>query len=204
MLAAGALASCGRGPRISTPAPDERPLAAFAAQRLAVVPAGAPRVDSLGWVQQLGGARAVARRLDTLLHTALSDRGLAARWVMPPELARSHDRNRSYAADPYLLALEQLRAPTFVAASRVSEPLSTQLRTMIALHDDVRYVLVPVEARFERDVSGAGRGILRVALLDPRFAEARWVGELTSDTTRAPSGALAALAARLANLFIAP
>lgn len=198
-----ALTACNRGPRLATPAPGEQPLAAYAAQRLVVTPVGRVSVDSLGWVQQLGGAVAAARRLDTAIATALGDRGLAQRWILPAELWRSYERNRSYATDPYHLAIEQLRAPAFVALSRVAEPLSTQLRTMIALHEDARLVLVPVELRFTRSAT-AGHGVLRVALLDPRFAEARWVGEVTGDTTSVPARALAAVAARLADLFMAP
>lgn len=196
-------AACSRGPRLATPAPGEQPLAAYAAQRLVVTPAGRVAADSLGWVQRLGGPAAATRRLDTAIAAALGERGLAQRWILPAELWRSYVRNRSYATDPYQLALEQLRAPAFVARSRVTEPLSTQLRTMIALHEDARLVLVPVELRFTR-AAAAGQGVLRVALLDPRFAEARWVGEVTGDTASVPARALASVAARLADLFLAP
>ena len=203
VVAIAALSACSRGPRLATPAPGEQPLAGYAAQRLAVTPVGRVGADSLGWVQQLGGTAAAARRLDTAIATALAARGLAQRWILPAELWRSYERNRSYATDPYQLAIEQLRAPAFVALSRVTEPLSTQLRTMIALHEDARLVLVPVELRFTR-AAAAGHGVLRVALLDPRFAEARWVGEVTGDTASVPARALASVSARLADLFIAP
>lgn len=197
------LASCSRTPRVETPAPGARPLASYAAQRLAVTPTAVVRADSLGWVQSLGGATLVARRADSLVQGALASRGVGAQWVWPAELTRAFERNRSYAADPHNLAVAPLRAPTFVTQSQYGEPLSTQLRTMIALHGDTRYVLVPVELRFER-VDGGGRGILRVALLDPRFAEARWVGELKGDATSVPAQALADVGNRLADLFIAP
>lgn len=203
-LSLGALlASCNRPPRVETPAPGARPLATYAAQRIAVTPVALVRADSLGWVQLLGGAQAVARRADSVVHTALTNRGVGGQWVWPAELTRAFERNRSYAADPHNLAVAPLRAPTFVTLSQYGEPLSTQLRTMIALHGDTRYVLVPVELRFER-VDRGGRAIFRVALLDPRFAEARWVGELKGDTTSVPAQALADAGNRLADLFIAP
>lgn len=198
-----AVSACNRGPRLATPAPGEQPLAAYAAQRLVVTPVGRVSADSLGWVQQLGGSAGAARRLDTAIAAALGARGLAQRWILPPELWRSYERNRSYATDPYQLAVEQLRAPAFVALSRVTEPLSSQLRTMIALHEDARLVMVPVELRFAR-AGAAGHGVLRVALLDPRFAEARWVGEVSGDTTSVPARALTSVSARLADLFLAP
>jgi hypothetical protein len=197
------LASCNRAPRVETPAPGARPLATYAAQRLAVTPVAAVRGDSLGWVQSLGGAQLVARRADSLVQAALAERGVGGQWVWPAELIRTFERNRSYAADPRNLAVTPLRAPTFATLSPYGEPLSTQLRTMIALHGDTRYVLLPVELRFER-VDRGGRAILRVALLDPRFAEARWVGELRGDTTSVPADALADVGIRLADLFIAP
>lgn len=199
-----ALASCNRGPKLETPAPGERPLAAYLAQRIAVTPTGMVRAaDSLGWVQQLGGPRSVARKLDTNIVTVLTDRGLSGRWVLPADLARSYERNRTYAADPYRLALEEVRGASFVAASRYGEPLSSQLRTMIALLEDTRFVLLPIELRFDRDGT-AGRGVLRVAVVDPRLAEAKWVGEVKGDTSSNPARALASVAVRLTDLFLAP
>lgn len=202
-LAAATIAACNRGPRVDVPAPGARPLAAYGAQRVALVPVGSVRFDSLGWVGQLGGAARVARRVDTLLATALSMRGVGQSWILPPELVRAYERNRSYATDPYRLAIDPLRSPAFVAASHYGEPLASQLRTLIALQEDVRVVLVPVEVRFER-VGPAGRAILHTALLDARLAEARWVGDVQSDTVTTPERALESVAARLADLFLAP
>lgn len=197
------LAACNRGPRVDVPAPGARTLAAYGSQRVALVPVGGARFDSLGWVTQLGGAAVVARRVDTLIATALSMRGVGRSWILPPALVRAYERNRNYATDPYQLAVGPLGAPTFAAASPYGEPLSSQLRTMIALHDDIRVVLVPVEVRFER-ADGGGRAILRTALLDARLAQARWVGDVHSDIVGLPQGALESVAARFADLFLAP
>lgn len=181
-----------------------RPFAAYATQRLVVAPTAHVRGgDTLGWVQGMGGPRGTARQLDTRIAAALDTRGLAARWVLPPALQRTYERNRSYVTDPYQLSVEQLRAAAFTAGSRFGEPLSTQLRTMIALESDARFVLVPVELRFDREGAGL-RGVLRVALLDPRLAEARWVGDVKGDASAAAAAALASVAARLADLFAAP
>jgi hypothetical protein len=199
------LASCNRAAQTGTPDPVEaaRPLAVFATQRMVVTPTARVRADSLGWVQQLGGVRAVARRLDTAIVAVFDARGLASRWVLPADLQRSYERNRTYATDPYQLVVEQLRSPTFAAAQKYGEPLSSQLRTMIALHDDARMVLLPVEVRFEREGS-AGRAILRTVVLDPRYAEARFVADIKGDTSSVPARALATVASRLADLFVAP
>jgi hypothetical protein len=203
--AAAAGLSCSRAAQVtSEPVPQLQPLATYLQQRVIVTPAGHVRADSLGWVQQAGGARIVARQLDTALAKVLEERGVAQRWIMPAELVRSFERNRSYATDPYQLAVEPLRPASFVALSRYGEPLSTQLRTMIALHESARFVLLPVELRFERSGTAAGRAVLRATIVDPRFAEARWVGEIPGDPATTPAGALASVAARFADKFLAP
>jgi hypothetical protein len=175
----------------------------FATQRMVVTPTARVRSDSLGWVQQLGGVRAVARRLDTAIVAVFDARGLASRWILPADLQRSYERNRTYATDPYALVVEQLRSPTFTAQQKYGEPLSSQLRTMIALHEDARLVMLPVELRFEREGS-AGRAILRTVILDPRYAEARFVADVKGDTSSVPARAVATVASRLADLFVAP
>jgi len=181
-----------------------RPLAAFAAQRLIVTPTGHVRAtDSLGWTQQMAGTRAAARQLDSSIVIALEARGLATRWILPAELTRAFERNRTYAADPYQLAVEQVRSMAFKAGARYGEPLSSQLRTMIALHEDARFVLLPADLHFERDGAG-GRAVVRLVLLDPRFAEARWVGDVSGVSAQTPVLALSSAADRVADLFIAP
>lgn len=200
------VASCHRGAE-TQPGEVPRPLASYAAQRVVVTPTAHVRAtDSLGWVQQLAGARTTALHLDTALVAVLDARGLASRWVMPAELTRAYERNRTYATDPYQLVVEQLRGPKMKTGERYAEPLSSQLRTMIALQEDARFVLLPVDLRFERagPTRGQGRAVLRVALLDPRFAEARWIGDVTGDAAPTAPLALSSVASRLADLFVAP
>jgi hypothetical protein len=198
-----ALASCHHAAQ-TPPEAAERPLGVYAAQRVVVAPTAHVRVaDSLGWVQQLSGAKGVARRLDSNIVAVLGVRGLGARWIFPAELTRAYERNRTYATDPYQLVVEQVRGPKFKTGERYGEPLSSQLRTMIALHEDARFVLLPADLRFERDGT-AGRAVLRVALLDPRFAEARWVGDVRGDAAGSVAQALSTLATRVADLFVAP
>ena len=172
--------------------------------RLIVTPTSRVRMDTMGVVQRLGGARAAARQLDSSIARMLSDRAIGGDWYLPPDLVRAYERNRSYAADPYNLATDLLRSPTFVALSNYGEPLATQLRTMIALAPDSRFVLIPVELRFEREVAGGVSGILRGVIVDARAAEARWVGELRGAPAPDATRALANVASRLGDHFIAP
>ncbi|HEY2374503.1 MAG TPA: hypothetical protein VGH98_00890 [Gemmatimonadaceae bacterium] len=158
----------------------------------------------LDWSARLSPSRDILRALDDDIAVAIANRGLKTGWVFPADLALSYKRNPTYASDPYALAEEPLRSASFIAGSRLPEPLASQLRTMIALHENARVVLLPIELRFERaDSAGAARAWLRLALVDPRFSEARWVGEVRSDTTSADPRVLTAVLSRsVADLIV--
>ena len=149
--------------------------------------------------------RAILRELDTAIASALAARGLQHGWILPSELVRSYKRNPTYATDPYALAEEPLRSATFTVGSRLPEPLASQLRTMIALHEGARLVLLPIQLTYA-SAGGAPNGkraSLRIALVDPRFSEARWVGEVRSDTTSAdPHVLTTAIAERVVDLIV--
>lgn len=207
------LAGCGGGTAAATPAtapaPQRQPLAALAATGAIVAPTSIIHfAPELSWSAQQTGARETLRALDDDIAAAIAERGLKTNWVMPADLALSYKRNPTYAADPYALAEESLRSAAFIVGSRLQEPLASQLRTMIALHENARAVLLPIELRFERadatsTGSAAARATLRLALVDPRFSEARWVGTVNSDTTSADPRVLTrALARGVADLIV--
>jgi hypothetical protein len=175
------------------------------AQRVVVTPVFALDVKpDLAWGANVGRQTAVLRQLDADIAAELRERGLRD-WVFAEALVQSHQRNPTYTADPYRLALEPLRAPKIALGSRLGEPLASQVRTMVALSDS-RYVLTPVELRFERVGTGtAGRGVLRLALLDARSSEVRWLGEAVGDTSSAFGPAVtASVATKLADMIAAP
>ena len=167
LLAFVTLAACGRG---STTGGSQVPaLASYAVQRMVLAPTARVRAaDTLALVRELGGGRGVARRLDSVIVTRLRELDVARNWILPAELQRAFERNRTYASDPYQLAVEPIRSDDFEAGKKFGEPLSSQLRTMIALHEDARNVIVPIELRL-----GGEQPALRVAVIDPRTAEAR-------------------------------
>jgi hypothetical protein len=185
---------------------DTPPLSAFASQHVALTPtAFVSAADSLGWVATLGGTRATARGLDSAIARALDARGVAPHWILPAELAVSYERNRTYATDPYLLSADALRLPAFKTGSRFYDPLASQLRTMIALHEDTRFVALPIALRFERAQGTIlGRATVRFALLDARSTEARWVTDVQGEYVRSPSEALSSVASKLGDLFARP
>ncbi|MEO8337836.1 MAG: hypothetical protein ABI664_22875 [bacterium] len=184
-----------------------RPLAQLASQRVIVTPTyflvGG---DALGWAAQLPKGRESLRGFDDEIATVLAERGLKSQWLYPTDLVRAMRANPTYAVDPYTLGANILRGKDVVSGTRLADPLATQLRTMIALQEGARAVLVPVELRFEK-ASTAGQGVaaLKVALLDGRLGDVRWIGTVRSDPAPEYSRAvLTSLAAHFADLFTAP
>ena len=200
------LLACGGGQQASqtsAPAPvPSRPLASLAGQRVVLAPVYRLREgDPLGWASQIPRSRELLRALDTAIASELALRGLEKQWVYPADLSRSMRASPTYAVDPYALAVEPLRNPNIAVGGKIGDPLVSQLRTVIALHD-ARPVLLPVELRFDRDKSGQGIAILRAVLVDGRVGDVRWVGEATSDPAPAFSRAvLAGLASHFADLI---
>jgi hypothetical protein len=174
-------------------------LAGLAAQHVAVLPSYAVKImPGLGPLE----AKPVEfeRALDTAIPAAFEDRGIKKAWLFPPELRTSYRRNSSYAADPDNFAQEPLRSPMLAIDVRLPEPLASQVRTLVALHDDTRLVLAPVELKLE-PVPGqpGGRGVLRLVLLDARLSNIRWIGEIASDPSPSLGLAItASIAAKLA------
>jgi hypothetical protein len=204
------LAACHGSKPVEEASPVEqpvRPLAQLASQRVIVTPtyyllSG----DALGWAAQLPKGREYQRTVDDEIANVLAERGLKTQWLYPADLLRSARANPTYAVDPYTLGANILRGKDVVSGTRLADPLATQLRTMIALQEGARAVLVPVEIRFEKSgVAGQGVAALKVALLDGRLGDVRWIGTVRSDPAPAYSHAvLTSLAAHFADLFTAP
>jgi hypothetical protein len=202
------LAACtGRHPNDTSPQAPVRPLAALAAQQVIVAPIHSLReVDPFGWTQQIPRSREYLRVVDDAIDTELAARGLGTQWIYPPALVRASKASPSYAVDPYALGAGPLKSPNVAGDTRLGEPLATQLRTMVALQDKARAVLLPVELRFERDGEKRDQGVavLKVALIDGRLGEVRWIGDVRSDPSPTFSPALVtSLANRFADLITA-
>jgi hypothetical protein len=198
--------ACHRTPQAaSVPQAPEHALSGLARQHIIVLPTYALREGvGLDWGASIGRPSDVQRTLDADIHAALEERGLDKTWTFPAQLEASFKRNSTYAADPYTLAEEPLRSPMLAVDARLPEPLASQIRTMVALHDDVRLVLAPVELRLEKAGTSGGRGILRLVLLDARASNVRWIGQVSGDSVSAFGPAVtASVAAQLANV-VAP
>jgi hypothetical protein len=201
------LTACAGQPKVETPAvpaPTVRPLAALEAQQVVVTPTRSLRdADALGWTSQIPRSREYLRELDDEISTELLARGLKS-WVFAPALVRAARSNPAYAVDPYALGSQELRNPSVISGARLHEPLASQLRTLIALQESARAVLLPVELRFEKLPSGQGVAVLRIALIDGRLSEIRWIGDVRGDPSNTFSrGLLTSLAAHFADLITA-
>ena len=205
LLASGLACGGGAKPEAQTkPELAEHSLAGLAAQHIVLLPTYSIRImPGLAWSAAIGRPVDVQRTLDADLLAAFDERGLRKTWIFPEDLERSFKRNSSYAADPYTLAEEPLRSPALNIEQRMPEPLASQLRTLVALHEDARLILAPVEVRFEPVGSGGGTGraVLRLVLVDPRLSRPTWIGEVVSDSATAFGPVISAsLASKLANL----
>jgi len=194
------LGACKSSP--PTPAqPSEHALAGLAAQHVVILPTYLVRAaPGLGWT--LPRPAEIAKTQDADIAAAFDDHGIRT-WIRPSGLDSAYRRNPTYATDPHALAEEPLRSPTLGIDQRLPEPIASQLRTLVALHDDARLVLAPVELRIE-SAPGGGRGVLRLVLVDARLSSVRWVGEVASDPAPAFGPAVTASIAAKLSAVIAP
>lgn len=206
LLAAGCMTACQRPSTQSVPSvpePPEHALANLAAQHVVVLPTyTAHLAQGLAW--KVPATAELRRAMDADILSAFDERGLRKAWIFPDQLEAAYRRNSTYATDPYALAEEPLRSPALAIDQRLPEPLASQIRTMIAFHDDARLVLAPVELELEPAPAGTGRGVLRLVLMDARMSNVRWIGSVAGDPGAAFGPAItASVAAKLAGV-VAP
>jgi hypothetical protein len=203
------VACAGRHPsEAPTPEAPVHPLAALAAQQVIVAPTHSLReVDPFGWTKQIPRSREYLRSVDDAIDAELAARGLGTHWIYPPALVRASKASPSYAVDPYALGAGGLKSPNVVGGTRLGDPLASQLRSMVAMQESARAVLLPVELHFERDRDKRDQGVavLKVALLDGRLGEVRWIGDVRSEPSPTFSPMLVtSLANKFADLITAP
>jgi hypothetical protein len=184
----------------SAPSPASQRLAAIAGQPLMVAPVQSFRSTSLAL--NADWTAAAKQALDSALSDTLRARVNNGEWVYPAALLTSFKQNPTYATDPRALSVQPLRGAKLNVGDRLPEPLASQLRTMIALHEG-RLVLLPIELRLEPAPGGLSRTVLKLVLVDPRASIVNWSGEVAGVESGTFSGAFAGpLASRVADLFV--
>jgi hypothetical protein len=183
--------------------PDSQRLGSFVGQPLLIAPVQSIKVaPELAWTR-LPRTADILASLDRALADTLRVRVTNPQWVYADALVESSRNNPTYATDPHALSIQALKSPKLEIAQRLPEPLASQVRMMLALHEG-RLVLIPVELRFERTATGAAHPVLHLVLVDPRLSDIRWFGDVAGDDLPTYSTAFAAsIAAGIANLFVA-
>ena len=143
---------------------SSRPLAGLAGQRVVVTPVYS---DARGRPARLGARRSRDRASTCARSTTRSPAELArarardAVGLSAPISRASTRANPTYAVDPYALAVEPLRdAGRRASGAKIADPLATQLRTMIALHDS-RAGAAARRAAVRPGPAGQGIAVLR-------------------------------------------
>jgi len=148
----------------------------------------------MGWASKAGG-RSFLAQIDSALEAAARDRNLVTSWILPGDLARTARRNPLYAVNPAdIRAGDAVRVLERRRDENIPEPVASQLRTLAGFHD-ARYALIPAEVRFEPGgVTGSGRAVLRIAVLDVRGSRLAFIGDVLgtvgTDFTPAMGGEL--------------
>jgi hypothetical protein len=146
--------------------------------------------------------KAYLTAVDVALETAFRERGLGSSWAFPTDLARTAQRNPTYAAAPASIrAGDAARVMERRNGSQIPEPVASQIRALAGFHD-ARHAMIPVELRFDRDGDG-GRAVLHVVILDVRSSSLVWAGDVGGETLAEFSPAVVTgLARRFANLVV--
>jgi hypothetical protein len=210
VLLVGACRASQPTPSTTLPPEEVRPLAGLASVPVVLTPAHAVRSgDALGWAGRIN-SREFLRSLDAEIAFVLRERGIDTVWRLPERLLADVRRNPTLGVNPQSLAADQLRSPVLKLGQKIGEPLASQLRNLVALHDG-RLILVPVEIRFVPEAPAAtsppaaGRAVLRLVLVDARVAEVKWIGEVRSDVATSPSKSVeATLGLRVGDLVVQP
>ena len=230
-LAALLLAACAGPPPVPTPSPEPSPApvtaAPLASPPVALTPApvrdGPPvfgeyasrmvvvfplqrfaAADS-GWMPAAGSAgRPRAAQLDSALTRAFRDRGLDGTWSLSPNTSRVAQREVINRTDPRGLSTAGLVPSRRRNDLDLREPLSSQLRAIIALVPDSRLVLLPLETRVLLTASGQRQATLRIAFLDGRMATVLSFPDVTGPPAADERAALRGVAEKFADLVIVP
>lgn len=204
VLSAGASIGCaGGGAAGSIPRPQGTPLGSMAGRQVVVLPVqrNISFPDST-WQEQFPVIRQLVAALDDSIASALGDRGLRNTWTFARDMSAAATRNTGMLPDPHALAVAGLRRLVKASDDPLSEPLASQIRSLVSMRD-ARYAILPAMLAFESTAGGL-RGTVLIYLIDARTARIQWSGAVTSAVERRVSPAMAGdIAQRIADLVVA-
>jgi len=178
--------------RAATSVSTQRPLAILLSKRVLVLPVQRRTFrDSLKWESRMPPASEYLASVDDELTFALTERGLADEWILPPAIIAAAKRNSALGVNPRALGVDQLFA-LFPDKWQLLDPLAKQLRSLVAINE-ARYVLLPLELRFSNaKTPGMVEPSLRLMIIDARRAQVQWTGQIVGAPTNKLSPAIAA------------
>lgn len=204
VLCAGALTACaGGGSAGKIPRPQDTPLAYLAGRPAVVLPVQ-PNISfpDSSWKQPPSVTAQFLAAIDDSIASALGDRGVRNTWKFAREISATARRNTGMLPDPHALAVAGLRRLVKASDDPLSEPLASQIRSLISM-SDARYAILPATVAVESTAGGL-RATVLVYVVDARTARIQWSGAVTSNVSRGLSPAMAgAIAQRLADLVVA-
>lgn len=192
----------------AAPIPAERPAAVFgeyATRMVVVFPLQKYAVGDSGWMTASSATgRPRAAQLDSALTAVLRERGLETTWSLTPNTSRVAQREVMNRTDPRALSTAGLAPSRRRNDLDLREPLSSQLRAIIAMVPESRLVLLPLETRVLTTPAGMKQATLRIAFLDGRMATVLSFPDVIGAPAADERAALASVAAKFADLVIVP
>ena len=177
----------------------------FASRMVVVFPLQRYAVGDSGWMSASSATgRPRAAQLDSALTAVLRDRGLDGTWSLPPNTSRVAQREVINHTDPRALATAGLTPSRRRNDVDLREPLGSQLRNIIAMVPESRMILLPLETRVLTTAAGMRQATMRIALLDGRMSTVLSFPDVIGPPAADEKAALAAVAAKFADLVVIP
>lgn len=162
-------------------------------------------VGDSGWLAASSTTgRPRAAELDSALTAVLRERGLETIWSLAPNTSRVAQREVMNRTDPRALSTAGLTPSRRRNDIDLREPLSSQLRAIIAMVPESRMILLPLETRVSTTPAGTKQATLRIAFLDGRMSTVLSFPDVIGAPSPDERAALLSVATKFADLVIVP